>query len=138
MNIKQFFTLGVTCLSLCSLSYAEETELGLIMDEVNSIFKQIKRDATLDNNGKAELVRKAAALYIDSTKHIPTDIQYLFKTDLDKAVAIADYKAMISASYSHLCLLEIAYLKNDEEAIDKAWSDIKASKKKGHKTYIDE
>lgn len=138
MKIKQLLSLGITCLSLISIAHADETELGKIMDEVNDIFKTVKKDATLDNNGKAELVRKAASLYIDSVKHLPTDIQYLYKTDADKEVAFADYKAMIGTSYSHLCLLEVAYLKNDEEAIEQAWSAIKDSKKKGHKKYIDE
>jgi len=138
MNFKQFFTLSFFFISLYSLSYADDTELGVIMDEVNGILKKIARDESLDNPARAQLAKEAAELYINSLKHKPADIEFLFKTDLERAIAIADYKAMIGLSYAHLCSLEIAYLKNDEAAIEQALSDIKASKKKGHKKYIDE
>ena len=138
MTIKHLITLSLTCLSLGALCHAEEQKLDTLMDEVNDIFKQIRKDSSLDNPARAELIKKAAELYIDSVKHLPNDIQYLFKTDLDRQVAFANYKAQIGTSYSLLCELEAAYLKNDSDAIDAIWGKIKLARKKGHKEFIDE
>lgn len=125
---------GLMASSLLVLADDDETPLGEQMSEISSSLKGLRKAESWE--AKAELAREAQKACIASLEYLPKIFADI-SDEKEKAKATADYKRLIADSLSALCQLEVAFLAEDQDAVDEAMSLIKGVKKEGHKKYED-
>lgn len=138
--MKQSFIHKLTVFSTlmllaCAPAHADdETPLSKEMDELSSTLKSLRKAEGWE--AKAEIARKAQEYCLAGLKYLPRQFKEM-PEGKEKAKATADYKRLTADAYSAICQLEIAFLNEDEDAVDEALSLIKEVKKSGHKKYDD-
>lgn len=137
MKRASFLSLAVLgALALLPLHAEDETTpLAEQMDGISSALKSLRK--TEGWEAKAEVVRKAQEACLASLEHLPSTFEEI-KDPKEKAKATADYKRLMTDAHSALCQLEIAFLDEDQDAVDEAMDLIKKIKKEGHQKYEDD
>lgn len=133
---RVFSSVLVGSLLIVGNAFAEATPLEEKMDEVSGCLKSLRRAG--DDYAKAlVLVREAQVALIECFALSPAMIEKM-PEGKEKAIAMANYKKTLAASYQTLCDLELAYLSEDEDKIDDAKDAVKKSRKDGHREFIEE
>ena len=116
----------------------EDTPLEEKMEEVSDNLKGLRK-ATKDKDFATclELVRDAQSKLLECFAYTPSLIEKM-PEGKEKAMATANYKKTLAASYRTLCDLELAYISEDLDKIDDANDAVKKSRKTGHKEFIEE
>ncbi len=126
--VGSFLTVGSVCAD-------EETPLAEKMDEVSGSLKLLRR-AGDDYALCLDHIRKAQRALLECFAYTPLKLEEV-PDGKEKAMAVANYRKTLAASYQTLCDLELAYLSEDLDQIDDARDKVKMSRKSGHQEFID-
>ncbi|MEM9079615.1 MAG: hypothetical protein AAGC74_02865 [Verrucomicrobiota bacterium] len=133
-EVKRLLTVLIVLVGGIVSSWAEgENLLGAKMDEVGYTLKGLRR-ATPEE--AVELVQKAQVLMWECFQWLPAVVTEM-EEGAAKKKATANYKRVMAESYRSLCVLELAYLSGDEDAIDEAIDLVKKFRKEGHVEFIE-
>ena len=136
---KLFATIAVTGLAGFSPLQAQDDDqhpLGVEMDEISGGLKSLRKLARSDNKwaDSAAAIRKARGHALKSITIVPKEVEAL-PDGPEKAKALADSARLMGMMYAALCELELAFLNEDEEAVEVAIDKCKDIKKEGHEKY---
>jgi len=118
------------------LSFADDTELAKKMDEASGELKMLRRVKD-DYAAGVVHIQKAQTAMVACYPMTPAMLEKM-PEGKDKAVAMAKYRQTLAKSIATLCQLELAYLAEDQDAIDDATDEWKKSRKAGHSEFIEE
>lgn len=127
---------AIVTMSAMSVVVADETPLAKEMSETSSALKSLRKIAKDDYSGGAAAARKAHEHFLKGMAYTARMIEDM-AAGPNKVKALADQRRLNGLAYAALCELEMAYLAEDEEAIDVAMTKVKKVKKEGHKKYED-
>lgn len=135
MKTVRLFLVGLMALG-GGVCLADDTELAEKMDEVSGNLKLLRRVKD-DYAAGVELIQKAQTAMVACYPMTPAMLEKM-PEGKEKQVAMAKYRQILAESIATLCQLELAYLAEDQDAIDDATDAWKKSRKKGHTKFIEE
>lgn len=136
---KLFALIAVTGLAGFAPVQADDEEdhpLLAEMEEISGGLKGLRRLARSDDKwtASAALIRKVQANALKAISIVPKEVEAL-EDGPEKMKALADSRRLMGQMYMALCALELAFLNEDQEAVDAAYDLCKDIKKEGHEKY---